>query len=372
MNNYPSDSSILKMLAEIAPPDCLQPVDYDYGDDDFEDDCNIQGDLLEESPDDHSTLVASDTTAEKAQALFDELTELFMLDSEAWRVIPSATAPWIGSANVNMYTSDSTVAAALKMKLYHERCFPKASFSVREESNPDIDSIETQLDHEGQCMWIRYPLIPVVKKDNQVILDWLKGIRPEVVEFEAILDWMAVYAYTNGNLENNLPIMILVGPRGSGKSTLAQVIFQMVPKLAALRFDGTSKFTFEYGKKLVLMDEVTGGKKGLYRTLKMIGGSEYLPVNIKYGLSYSTPNNLKVILTSNDPSPVDFVPGEMPTGDRDNQFLVCEFDELPQEKYIQGLQKHLEDHLGHFVRTLMGDNCFSPSATTIIPVSPPA
>jgi len=288
----------------------------------------------------------------QAQQLYANHKELFILDSSVYSFISTGNSTWYGTDDLKVIAPDPEVRKHLTGLLYQHRRFAKATFRVLQRSNPYITAIESSLDHAEGCMKIEFPPIEDDIDDDKFILDWLRGLFPDKTHYEFILDWMAVYAYTNENLENNLPILIFTGPRGCGKSTLAQVLMKMFPGLGAIRPNASSSFTGEYGKKLLVMDEVQNSAKGLYQKLKEIGGSQYLKVNTKYGPSFEVPNNLKVVLTSNNPVPVDFVSDELPPDEASNGYFVYTFPSLPKGGQVAGLQRDIEARLGHFIDSL--------------------
>ncbi len=157
-----------------------------------------------------------------------------------------------------------------------------------------------------------------------------------------------MYAYTN---YQHLPTLVMYGGRGTGKSTFSQLVSDIYPSLATDWSGHEGNFTPEAEKKLAVVEEnEAGDNKGQYKTLKKYTGQPYLRVNNKYQPEYLVPNNLNIILLSNEPIPLYVEKGELPTDESNNQFFVWSFpmlEGIPDAGYGQKLRARL----GHYVRT---------------------
>ena len=73
-------------------------------------------------------------------------------------------------------------------------------------------------------------------------------------------------------------------------------------------------------------------------------------MNNKYQPEYLVPNNLNIILISNEQIALYVEKGELPTEESNNQFFVWEFPDVKGPRDPAFRQK-LQDRLGHYVRT---------------------
>jgi hypothetical protein len=182
-------------------------------------------------------------------------------------------------------------------------------------------------------------------RDNEFIESYLQRTFGGYKDF--IKQWLAVYCYTN---YQDLPTLILTGPRGTGKNTFAEMIYEIFPTLSAIAKDISGSFNPNAESKLLIIDESDSKGKVQYQTLKSMSGSKYVEVNKKYVPQYQVWNNLNIIFMSNEDLPIHVERDEMPTDEANNQFFV--YSMKPFQGIIDpDLDKKLNERIGYYIRT---------------------
>ena len=211
--------------------------------------------------------------------------------------------------------------------------------------DPTVDRTAFRVSPESGCVDVSVGPAPANVTDNAFVDRFLKDRFG--AEAFAIKNWLAVFAHSN---YQKLPILIVTGKRGSGKNTFAEMVMAMYPSLSQFWRGYLANFTDEVEKKLLVADEAFSDNPVHYSHLKsLIGASEHV-VNKKYQTPYQVRNNLNIIILSNSKIPIYVNPSELPTSDRNNQFLVVEFRPL-QGSIDANLGQKLSDRIGYYIRT---------------------
>ena len=209
----------------------------------------------------------------------------------------------------------------------------------------NVDYDRYNVDIDTGVITISVSAIPVKVQDNDFIEKYL--IKTFGAYHDFIKQYLAMYVYTN---YQQLPTMILHGPRGTSKTTFAEMVGAIFPNLYIDWRGNVGNFTPEAEKKLAIIEENELNEKSQYKILKKYSGQKYLTVNVKYQPEYLVRNNLNIILLSNEPIPIFVEKTELPTDVSNNQFFVYKFPEL-KGKRDGNFSKKLSDRLGHYVRT---------------------
>ncbi|RPH96560.1 hypothetical protein EHM69_00985 [candidate division KSB1 bacterium] len=227
------------------------------------------------------------------------------------------------------------------------RSFSSDDFQMRRIGSGNFTSLGYEFDTSDNAIILRYPPLPVKVQDNAFINRFIEGMFGQYADF--VRDWMALYTYTN---YMRLPVIVLAGDRYAGKNTFAEMVGKIFPKLMGL-WDGDVKpFNPQFTNKLLFVDENRNAHKPeQYAELKRITGNDKLPINKKFENEFNAPNNLNIIITTNDPKPIFLKWGEEPRDDKVNNFFIYECKAVPEDQIDNQLKHKLEDRLGHYVRT---------------------
>lgn len=215
---------------------------------------------------------------------------------------------------------------------------------IKYECSVEFEKFKFELDIPNNQIHVLVPAIHVVIKENHVIEDYLDQTFGEYSDF--IKDWITLYSYTNWK---RMATLILTGGRGTGKTTFTNLIaaifkgHSQTPRNAEDRFN-----TFQEGK-LVVIDEAFAKGKGQYTLLKQLSGGESLSVEKKYMPISEVPNNLHIILTSNENFPLFVESEEFIEDVHNNQWFMHKFPEITYRD-ASYLSK-LVDRIGHWLRT---------------------
>ena len=130
------------------------------------------------------------------------------------------------------------------------------------------------------------------------------------------------------------------------------MVGSIFPTLYAL-WDGVHEsFNDQYKSKLLFVDENPNADKHIqYVEIKKITGNKILRVNEKYTPAYYVPNNINLIIATNDPRPIFLKAREAPKAENINNFFIYRVPELDPSRINAELGQMLEDRLGHYVRT---------------------
>jgi len=211
----------------------------------------------------------------------------------------------------------------------------------------DINAIKPyyQVDQTVGVTKVHIPGIENDIDDGKFITDWLK--KTFVKHFDFIMEYLAVYSYTN---YEDSPTIVLLGERGTGKNTFADLVGDIYSCLAVPIRSLSDSFNDYATKKLLVIDEVADDENRIsYTQLKKLSGQTEFEVNRKYQPTYKAPNNLNIILLSNNKTPFRLKSSEFPPDEYNNQFFVYEmptFKGLPDPNF----KKKLNERLGCFVR----------------------
>lgn len=226
------------------------------------------------------------------------------------------------------------------------RTMPAGSFTVNYMSDAFAETLSYELQNKTWELNIKMPPIPIVKKDNAYIDEWLAAMFGNYADF--IKDWMALFCYTN---YKPMPTIVLNGVRGSGKTTFGELIKDIFPNMGA-KWDATDEnFTEFFQKKLLLVEEnPETDKRDQYVNIKKVSGSDMLNVNLKYGAKFEVKNNAKIIILSNAARPLAVISNEKPTFESDNQFFMLTLTERPKN-LNSSIKVDLRERIGYYVRT---------------------
>lgn len=221
------------------------------------------------------------------------------------------------------------------------------NFQIQRIGSADFEKLDYELNFIENALVFKYPALPVKKKDNGFINNWLDQMFGEYTEF--IKDWMALYSYTNYQM---LPVIVLSGPRACGKTTFAEVVGEIFPNLQGFWSGVSGSFNEEFRKKLLIVDENKHADKSeQYTAIKEITGKKTQKINEKFTPEYYVPNNIKIIITTNDARPVFLKWKEEPESDNTNNFFIYRVPPVLAGKIDSQLQQKVLDRLGHYVRS---------------------
>jgi len=228
-----------------------------------------------------------------------------------------------------------------------ERSFCSDDFQIRRVGSTEFDKVSYDFLPAENAIVFKYPPLPVRVCDNAFIDAFLDGMFGEHADF--IRDWMAVYANTN---YVKLPVIALGGSRYAGKNTFAEMVGKIFPKLLGLWDGDVKQFNAQFTNKLLFVDENRNADKPVqYTELKRLTGNDKLPINQKYEPEYIAPNNLNIIIATNEAKPLYLKWGEEPRNEKVNNFFILQCKEVPEDKIDRDLKVKLEDRLGWYVRT---------------------
>jgi hypothetical protein len=227
------------------------------------------------------------------------------------------------------------------------RSFSSDDFQMRRIGSAESEKLGYEFETSDNAIILRYPPLAVKVQDNAYINRFVEGMFGQYADF--IKDWMAMYTYTN---YVRLPVIVLAGDRYAGKNTFAEMVGKIFPKLMGL-WDGDVKaFNPQFTNKLLFVDENRNAHKPeQYAELKRITGNERLPINKKYENEFNAPNNLNIIISTNDAKPIYLKWGEEPRDEKVNNFFIHYCYAIPEDHVDHGLKQKLEDRLGYYVRT---------------------
>jgi len=227
------------------------------------------------------------------------------------------------------------------------RTFSSDDFQIRRIGSTEFEKLTYELNTDENAIVFKYPPLPVKIQDNAFINAFIESIFGQDSDF--IRDWMAVYANTN---YVKLPVIALGGSRYAGKNTFAEMVGKIFPKLLGLWDGDVKQFNAQFTNKLLFVDENRNADKPVqYTELKRLTGNEKLAINQKYEPEYIAPNNLNIIIATNEAKPLCLKWGEEPRNEKVNNFFIIQCKEIPEDKIDRELKAKLEDRLGYYVRT---------------------
>ena len=227
------------------------------------------------------------------------------------------------------------------------RKFLEANFQIRRIGNADIGQLRYDVEMHDNAILFQYPALPVQVKDNAFIDDFLDRTFESYSNF--IKDWLAMYSYTNYTM---LPVIVLTGERSCGKGTFGNMVGAIFPSLMGL-WEGTKeRFNEYYKNKLLFVDENANSDKPMqYVEIKKITGNKILRIDEKFIPPYNTPNNLSIIITTNDAKPIFLKAKEEPKSENTNNFFIHRVPNVEAKDINEELGTMLEERLGYYVRT---------------------
>lgn len=279
--------------------------------------------------------------------LLESYPDLFYLGSRLMQVMPAGDISMdeCPAAYINDLSPD--VRNRLVHELAKKRRFATDVFRVNrlvdgyaEMKHWDLDTADGQLN-------IYAPPIPVKIKDNDYIEDYLvKTFTKEYVD--VIKLWMSVWVYKNFQV---LPVLVFNGDRNTGKTTFGEMLQNIYPSLVQEWKVIAENFTQHNEKKLLLVDEAEADRREQYVKIKAMTGSNDVMVNKKFVNAYKVKNNLNLIITTNNDSPLYVMNTEEPEGAYDNQFFMYRFAKTRTD-LNSNIKNELADRLGWYVRTV--------------------
>ncbi|MBI5060558.1 hypothetical protein HZB60_12360 [candidate division KSB1 bacterium] len=232
-----------------------------------------------------------------------------------------------------------------------KRRFLDDDFQIRRVGSVDFPCLDYELRVEDNALVFKYPALPIDVADNDFVDAFLGGMFGSYSGF--IKDWMAMYCFTN---YVTLPVIVLTGSRGCGKGTFADMVGNIFPALAG-QWDGdSSHFNEHYRKKLLFVDENPNAEKPTqYVEIKKLTGNKKIKINEKYRPEYYAPNNINVIIATNDPRPMFLKSQEQPESENVNNFFIYRCPDVASTKINNQLGEMLQQRLGNYVRTELKD-----------------
>ncbi|HEY3295393.1 MAG TPA: primase-helicase family protein [bacterium] len=244
-------------------------------------------------------------------------------------------------------TGDEFKFAKKKLLTDPNRRFLDDGFQIRRIGSADFGKLVYEFRMQENALLFKYPAIPVRIKDNAFINNFLDPMFGQYVDF--IKDWMAVFCYTN---YQTLPVIVLTSERSCGKGTFANMLSAIFPTLVG-QWDGVKEsFNDQYKNKLLFVDENPNAEKPMqYTEIKKITGNRLLRINEKYTPAYYAPNNINIIIATNDPRPMFLKAREEPKSENTNNFFIHRVPDVNPDRIDKTLGNKLEDRIGYYVRT---------------------
>ena len=228
-----------------------------------------------------------------------------------------------------------------------KRTFLSDSFQICRIGDAALLKLQYKLEPDNNRIICQFPALPVDIQDNALIDRFLHRLFGHYTNF--IKEWLAMYCYTNFQ---QLPVIVLTGPRGCGKNTFAQMVGAIFPALVGLWNGDSTHFNEQYSRKLLFVDENPNADKVTqYTEIKKITGNEQIKINEKHKPEYYVPNNIHVIITTNDHRPIFVKWQEEPQSPQNNNFFILDLPDLPNNEIDNQLGDKLSARLGYYVRT---------------------
>jgi len=244
-----------------------------------------------------------------------------------------------------------------KTFLSRSRNVPSQDLKVEKHADVRFDKVSYDMDIDAGLLKVFVPsAIKPQIHDNAFIDRWLEQMFVQYAGF--VRYWMALYCYTN---YQQLPVIVLTGPRGCGKSTFGEIVGEIFPDLTDSWTGERTNFTPVFTKKLLLIEENDSDKKEQYVQLKAVTGATYLTVNEKFQPQYRVRNNVKVIITTNEPRPLFLVKDERPDDRNRNNFFIYQVGQIPA--VIPNFKQEILKRLGHYIQTELKDRYLQWEAT---------
>jgi hypothetical protein len=268
---------------------------------------------------------------------------MFMMENKLVRVQKNKNNAYVVHVDGNYIRERDDKYA--RTYISRRRNIPTADFKIEKYASAEYSKVDFNLNIPDGRLKIEIPsAIQPAKKDNRFIDDWLKGLFGGYAGF--VKDWMALYCFTN---YKQLPVIVLTGDRGVGKTTFSEVIAEIFPELSTDWSGDNSNFTPQFTKKLLMVEENYINKKSQYQKLKAVTGNAYLTVNEKFAPEYKIRNNIKIIMTTNEPRPLFLVAGEKPTDQNNNNFFI--YKVMPAREINPRIKAEILERLGHYIQT---------------------
>jgi hypothetical protein len=114
----------------------------------------------------------------------------------------------------------------------------------------------------------------------------------------------------------------------------------------------SNNFNEYYRSKLLFVDENDNAEKRTqYVEIKKVTGNKIIRINEKYKPEYYVPNNINIIIATNDAKPVFLNWKEEPKAENVNNFFIYQCPNVPANSIDSGLEDKLKARIGHYVRT---------------------
>ena len=234
-----------------------------------------------------------------------------------------------------------------KLLTDENRRFLDDNFQIQRRGSAEYQNLEYEFDMKENALVYRYPALPIEVEDNAFVDKFIDGLFGLHSNF--IRNWMALYSYTN---YVTLPVIVLTGERSCGKGTFANMVGEIFPSLMALWDGGKEHFNDQYKSKLLFVDENPNAEKPVqYTEIKKITGNKILRINEKYTPAYNVPNNINIIIATNDPRPMFLKSKEEPKSENTNNFFIYRLPGLDPSEVNDQLGEQLRERLGYYVRT---------------------
>lgn len=227
-------------------------------------------------------------------------------------------------------------------------CKIPGTFSMVKKSDVNADRTYGVMGDER--LDINYAPAAVDKKDNDYIINVFKKIFDGKGEFDCIMDYMAMAAYTNFK---RLPTCVWNGARGTGKSTIAEFIANMFPGSYGIIDSKLSRFNYECNNKFVLLVENDSDKRDITNYTKKLGGSEDIKIEHKGEAPFYIPNNVNLLIDSNNLNALHLPLDEKPTNTGNNQYFVKTFKLIAEGDRNNNIKEELKERQGWFIQSYL-------------------
>ena len=283
------------------------------------------------------------------QPLFEAYSEIFYIEDRIHRILEGKDFVTIMKVPASYFhILSKPLLDELLWEASHMCNFSMDSFIMQKMVDGYGEQHRWELDRKYGVLNIYVPPVEVKIKDNAYINTWLEEMFQEYTPF--IKQYLALVCYTN---YLKLPFLVFTGPRGSGKSTFAELVMNMYPKMGSPWDSHKDQFTEIFENRVLIIDEALVDKKEQYIQFKKLTGADKLPVNKKFGIKYNTKNNLVLILSTNETTPMFLVDSERPSSPQDNQFFMYH---MPKPKTLNSnISVELMERIGYYIRTELRD-----------------
>ena len=278
-------------------------------------------------------------------SLLESYPTLFYLGNTLWRVNPKGDISADKAPVAALHKLGTEARKQLESELYDNRCFSNSTFRMKRQVDAYAEERRWDLNSDTEELSIYIPPVKVDIQDNDYINTYFEQTFQQYTEF--IKDYLAILVYQN---YQSLPVLVLNGPRGIGKTTFGEMIENIYPGMVDTWDAQANNFTEFLEKKLLLIDEAQVDKKEQYTLIKGLTGADKVKINIKFMPKYRVKNNINIIMTTNNDTPLYLSIKEKPKNQFENQFFMYTFPDLTG-KLNSRIKDELAARIGYYIRT---------------------